>query len=137
MSFHCPHCGCRNSEIQSGEPCQEHGVELRLQVGEGLDLNRAVVKSEYAQVEVPQLELSIPSRSQPGEVTTVEGILERVEGALQQDQAHRRLADPEQAGKIDLFLARLRRLRELEERWTLVGWMGGSCIIPLIKTQFR
>lgn len=66
MSFACEHCGYHNNEIQSGEPAQEFGTECVLRVSIAADLNRSVVKSEYATLEVPELELSIPARSQPG-----------------------------------------------------------------------
>lgn len=82
MSFECPHCGFKNNEIQSGEAVQEHGTEVVLRVMEEDDLRRQMVRSEYASIEVPELELVIPARSQQGEVTTIEGVLERVHSGL-------------------------------------------------------
>ena len=66
VSFLCDHCGFRNNEIQSGEAVQEFGTEIVLQVKTKEDLNRQVVKSEYASIEIPELELTIPNKSQPG-----------------------------------------------------------------------
>lgn len=66
MSFSCEHCGYHNNEIQSGEAVQEHGTEIVLKVADPVDLRRQLVKSEYASIEVPELELTIPSQSQPG-----------------------------------------------------------------------
>ncbi|GMT08908.1 hypothetical protein PFISCL1PPCAC_205, partial [Pristionchus fissidentatus] len=130
MSFECPHCGARNNEIQSGEACQEHGTEIVLKVKEQADLRRQLVKSEYASIEVPELELVIPPRSQPAEVTTVEGVLERVTSGLQSEQERRRLLDPESAQKIDEFCARVGRMRELTEQWTLkLHDPTGNCFI--------
>lgn len=37
-----------------------------LQVKEPADLNRTVVKSEYASIQVPELDLEVPFNSQPG-----------------------------------------------------------------------
>jgi C4-type Zn-finger protein len=37
-----------------------------LQVKEQSDLNRTVIKSEYASLEVPELNLEVPFKSQPG-----------------------------------------------------------------------
>ncbi|GMR58531.1 hypothetical protein PMAYCL1PPCAC_28726 [Pristionchus mayeri] len=130
MSFECPHCGFHNNEIQSGEACQEHGTEIVLKVKEQADLRRQLVKSEYASIEVPEVELVIPAKSQPAEVTTVEGVLERVTSALQSEQDRRRLIDAESATKIDEFCAKLNRLRELEEPWTLkLHDPTGNCFI--------
>ena len=37
------------------------------------DLSRQVVKSDYASITVPEIDLEIPSNSQKGEITTIEG----------------------------------------------------------------
>ncbi|GMS79481.1 hypothetical protein PENTCL1PPCAC_1656, partial [Pristionchus entomophagus] len=130
MSFECEHCGFKNNEIQSGEACQEHGTEIVLKVKEQADLRRQLVKSEYASIEVPEVELVIPPRSQPAEITTVEGVLERVTSALLSEQEQRRLIDPESATKIDAFCTKLNGLRELDEPWTLkLHDPTGNCFI--------
>ncbi|CAI5450927.1 unnamed protein product [Caenorhabditis angaria] len=130
MSFECPHCAYKNNEIQSGEAVQEHGNELVLRVQKQEDLRRQLVKSEYASIEIPEIELTIPSKSQPGEVTTVEGVLQRVHQGLSQDQEKRRLLDEESAIQIDAFLKRLEGLMDLKENWTLkLRDPTGNCYI--------
>uniref|UniRef100_F1L0M8 Zinc finger protein ZPR1 n=1 Tax=Ascaris suum TaxID=6253 RepID=F1L0M8_ASCSU len=130
MSFTCEHCGYRNSELQSGEPVQEHGTEIVLHVVEEKDLSRQLVKSEYAQIEIPELELTIEPLTQPGEVTTVEGILSRVHTGLEQDQGRRRQEDSQIADKIDQFIRRIERLITLEEKFTLkLRDASGNCFI--------
>uniref|UniRef100_A0A8R1TWC2 Zinc finger ZPR1-type domain-containing protein n=1 Tax=Onchocerca volvulus TaxID=6282 RepID=A0A8R1TWC2_ONCVO len=119
MSFSCAHCGYSNNELQSGEAAQEHGIEIVLHVRNLSDLNRQVIKSEYAEVEIKELELTIPSKSQSGEITTVEGILQRVIAGLNQDQNRRRQSCPESAEKIDEFIKRVERLINLQEKFTL------------------
>uniref|UniRef100_A0A0K0CTZ9 Zinc finger protein ZPR1 n=1 Tax=Angiostrongylus cantonensis TaxID=6313 RepID=A0A0K0CTZ9_ANGCA len=130
MSFECPNCGYKNNEIQSGEAVQEHGTEIVLHVLEEVDLCRQVVKSEYASIEVPELELLITANSQPGEITTVEGILERVHSGLSQDQDKRKEMDPENASKIDTFLLHLQECKSLQRTWTLkLRDPTGNCFI--------
>ncbi|KAI1720808.1 ZPR1 zinc-finger domain-containing protein [Ditylenchus destructor] len=130
ISFLCDHCGYKNNEIQSGEAVQEFGTEIVLNVKQSADLNRTVVKSEYASIEIPEVELTIPSKSQPGEVTTVEGILQRVQNGLRQDQDKRKEKDPETAGKIEAFIARLNDLFEMKQTWTLkLKDPSGNCFI--------
>uniref|UniRef100_A0A915PQZ4 Zinc finger ZPR1-type domain-containing protein n=1 Tax=Setaria digitata TaxID=48799 RepID=A0A915PQZ4_9BILA len=119
MSFSCDHCGYSNNELQSGEAAQEHGIDIVLQVKNSADFNRQVIKSEYAEVEIKELELTIPSKSQAGEVTTVEGILQRVITGLSQDQNQRRVCYPESAEKIDEFIKRIERLISQQEKFTL------------------
>ncbi|CDW54093.1 zinc finger protein ZPR1 [Trichuris trichiura] len=82
MSFECPHCGFRNNEMTSGGKVQEHGVRYNLKVVERKDLDRQVVKSEYAMYAIPEVELEVPYGSQCGLVTTVEGLLCRVQRDL-------------------------------------------------------
>ncbi|CAG9529947.1 unnamed protein product [Cercopithifilaria johnstoni] len=119
MSFSCGHCGYSNNELQSGEAAQEHGIEIVLHVQNLSDWNRQVVKSEYAEVEIKELELIIPPKSQSGEITTVEGILQRVITALSQDQNRRRQCCPESGRKIDEFIRRVEKLINLQEKFTL------------------
>uniref|UniRef100_A0A8R1HUH8 Zinc finger ZPR1-type domain-containing protein n=1 Tax=Caenorhabditis japonica TaxID=281687 RepID=A0A8R1HUH8_CAEJA len=130
ISFECPHCGYKNNEIQSGEAVQEHGTLIVLRVQTQEDLRRQLVKSEYASIEVPELELEIPFKSQPGEVTTVEGVLERVHRGLGQDQEKRRLLDPESAAQIDAYLERINECMQLDKTWTLkLRDPTGNCYI--------
>ncbi|KJH43932.1 ZPR1 zinc finger domain protein, partial [Dictyocaulus viviparus] len=109
---------------------KEHGTEIVLRVAEQADLRRQLVKSEYASIEVPELELVIPAKSQPGEITTVEGVLERVHSGLVQDQDNRRKLDSSRASKIDDFLSRLEEYKSLEKVWTLkLRDPTGNCFI--------
>ncbi|KAK6107463.1 ZPR1 zinc-finger domain family protein [Brugia pahangi] len=119
MSFSCGHCGYSNNELQSGEAAQEHGIEIVLCVKNMSDWNRQVIKSEYAEIEIKELELIIPPKSQSGEITTVEGILQRVISGLSQDQNRRRQCYPESAEKIDGFIKRVKRLIDLQGKFTL------------------
>lgn len=66
MSFSCEHCGYQNNEIQSGGPVAEKGIRFVLNVDELKDLNRQVVKSDYASVRIPELDFEIPAKSQKG-----------------------------------------------------------------------
>ncbi|TKR86526.1 hypothetical protein L596_011103 [Steinernema carpocapsae] len=130
VSFSCDHCGYRNNELQSGEAAQEHGTEIVLNVKLPADLNRQIVKSEYAQLEVPELELVIPYKSQTGEVTTVEGVLSRVKSGLLQNQDLRRIQNPEGATKIDAFIEKMDHYLELKEPFTLkLTDPSGNCFI--------
>uniref|UniRef100_A0A0K0EIE7 Zinc finger ZPR1-type domain-containing protein n=1 Tax=Strongyloides stercoralis TaxID=6248 RepID=A0A0K0EIE7_STRER len=130
MSFRCEHCGFSNNEIQSGEKVQEFGTEIVLKVQNERDLNRQLVKSEFAQIEIPELNLEIPPKSQPGEITTVEGILSRVKEGLEQNQAQRKLEHPDDAKKIDEFIEKLENLRQLKSNWTLkLKDVSGNCYI--------
>uniref|UniRef100_A0A182SV49 Zinc finger protein ZPR1 n=1 Tax=Anopheles maculatus TaxID=74869 RepID=A0A182SV49_9DIPT len=119
MSFSCDHCGYDNNEIQPGGEIAPKGVEIRTEIVTARDLNRRVVKSDFSSIRIEELDFEIPAQSQKGEVTTVEGIIDRVIRGLDQDQPVRRIQHPEAAEQIDTFIANLETLKELERPFTL------------------
>lgn len=120
MSFACEHCGFENNEIQPGGEIQEKGIRLTLKVSTMKDLNRRIVKSDFSKVRLDELDFEIPSQTQKGEVTTVEGVFERSITGLEQDQDRRRIDNPEAAKTIDDFVIALKKLREMETPFTLI-----------------
>lgn len=120
MSFSCEHCGFENNEIQPGGEIQEKGIRITLKVTSMKDLNRRIVKSDFSKVRLDELDFEIPSQTQKGEVTTVEGIFERSITGLEQDQDRRRIDNPEAAKTIDDFVVALKKLRTMETPFTLI-----------------
>lgn len=120
MSFSCDHCGFQNNEIQSGAEIKVKAIKFKLLVKEPSDLNRRIVKSDYSAVRIEELDFEIPAKSQKGEVTTVEGVIDRVVAGLNQDQELRRQEHPEAAEQIDQFIKKLEGLKELKEPFTLI-----------------
>lgn len=130
MSFECDHCGFKNNEMQSGAETKACGCRYTLRVQNVKDLNRKVVKSDYSSVKIVELDFEIPAQSQKGEITTVEGILERAILGLEQDQVLRRIQHPEAAAQIDEFCDKLRQLKLGEKPFTIViEDISGNCFI--------
>lgn len=119
-SFSCANCSWSDTEIQSAGRIQEQGVCYTLKVRTKQDLNREVVKADCATTRIPELDFEIPPFTQKGSLSTIEGLLDRAVAGLEQDQAVRRAADPEVAEKIDEFIKRLKKLKEVENEFTLV-----------------
>ncbi|XP_008305142.1 zinc finger protein ZPR1 [Stegastes partitus] len=119
-SFSCANCSWSNTEIQSAGRIQEQGVCYTLKVRTKQDLNREVVKADCATTRIPELDFEIPPFTQKGSLSTIEGLLDRAVAGLEQDQAVRRATDPEVAEKIDEFIQKLRKLKEVENEFTLV-----------------
>lgn len=71
------------------------------------DLNRKIVKSDYASISIPEVDFEIPPLSQKGEVTTVEGILRRTMDGLSQEQPDRQREYPEAYEQIQKFIQKL------------------------------
>lgn len=119
MSFSCDHCGFQNNEIQSGAEIQAKGCKMVLKVVAQRDLNRKIVKTDYSNVRIEELDFEIPAQSQKGEVTTVEGIVMRCITGLEQDQEKRRKEHPEAAEQIDIFVEKLKDLLLVEKPFTI------------------
>ena len=66
MSFECEHCGCKNNEIQSGDKIQEKGHIFKCLITTPQDLNRQVIKSDYATVRIPDVDFEIPPSKRGG-----------------------------------------------------------------------
>nr|CAG4634805.1 EOG090X06TU [Alona affinis] len=120
MSFECDHCGFKNNEIQSGDKVQEKGSLIKCLISTSQDLNRQVIKSDYATVKIPEIDFEIPPQSKRGEITTVEGILSRSIAGLEQEQPVRKIVDPESAEKIDAFIKVLLDLKNLKRSFTII-----------------
>ncbi|CAI9542236.1 unnamed protein product [Staurois parvus] len=119
-SFTCDSCGWTNTEIQSAGRIQEQGVRYSLSVRSKRDVNREVVKTDYATTCIPEIDFEIPACTQKGALTTIEGILERTIVGLQQEQPLRRAENAEVAKKIDEFIAKLQSLKDGETPFTFI-----------------
>jgi zinc finger protein len=110
MSFSCPHCHFKNSEIQSASEIQIRGCTYTLHVQTKEDLDRQVVKSETCTNRFVELELEIPA--QRGRLTTVEGLLSTVLEDLATNQPQRKHMQPEAWEQIEEFMAKGRDMLE-------------------------
>lgn len=130
MSFSCDECGFKNNEIQSGGEMAPKGIRIGVKINTVKDLNRRVVKSDYSSVRIEELDFDIPAQSQKGEVTTVEGIIDRVVRGLEQDQPVRRIQHPEAAEQIDTFVEKFKDLKEMKHpfRITIEDISGNSFV---------
>ena len=108
MSFSCPHCGNRNSEVQMAGEIQPKGCIYTVHVTTKQDMNRQIVKSEFCSVTVPELQLQIPARR--GQITTIEGILQDTVRDLEMGQPVRKHMQPDVYEKIEALCERIRGL---------------------------
>ncbi|MBN3283705.1 ZPR1 protein, partial [Polyodon spathula] len=119
-SFTCDSCGGSNTEIQSAGKIQEKGVIYTLAVKTKQDMNREVIKSDSATTRIPELDFEIPPFTQKGSLSTVEGLIDRAVSGLEQDQALRKATAPEVAAKIEEFIEKLIKLKDVETPFTLI-----------------
>ncbi|XP_052615109.1 zinc finger protein ZPR1 [Peromyscus californicus insignis] len=119
-SFFCEHCGWNNTEIQSAGRIQDQGVRYTLTVRGQEDMNREVVKTDSATTRIPELDFEIPAFSQKGALTTVEGLISRAISGLEQDQPTRRAMEHAVAERIDVFIGKLKDLKQVASPFTLI-----------------
>lgn len=130
MSFSCDHCGFANNEIQSGGQIDEKGCRIELTVKNTDDLNRKIVKSDYTSLKIVELDFEIPSQSQKGEITTLEGIIDRSILGLEQDQPVRRIEHPDDAQQIDDFIMSLQKLKLVDSPFNIIlEDITGNCYV--------
>ncbi|ETS60574.1 hypothetical protein PaG_05425 [Moesziomyces aphidis] len=108
VSFSCPHCGNRNSEIQSAGQIQTKGCLYTVHVTNPTDLNRQVVKSEHCTITIPELQIEIPPKK--GQLTTIEGVVSDTLRDLELDQPLRKHMQPEAYAKIEEVCDKLRNI---------------------------
>ncbi|CBX92445.1 similar to zinc finger protein zpr1 [Plenodomus lingam JN3] len=131
MSFECPHCHFRNSEIQSAGEIQQRGVKFSLKVETADDLNRQIIKSDTAIFRVEDIDLEIPPGR--GQLTNVEGILSMVAQDLEQKQDERKQVVPEVYEKIQGVIETIKQMasgQRLPFKLTIDDPAGNSSIEP-------
>lgn len=106
MSFECPHCGLKNSEIQPAAQIAEKGSRYVFKIETKEDFNRQVVKSESATCSFTELELEIPPER--GQLSNVEGLLTEMVDNLSIEQELRKENNPELYEKIAAFITRVK-----------------------------
>lgn len=115
-AFSCPHCGHKNSQVETNNEISHTGVRIELQVTDATDMNRQIVKSKQCVISIPEIGLEIPKQSQAGTLSTIEGILMKVTTQLFETvEALDKSGDAAGAKKLTLFLLKLSVLAKGEQ----------------------
>lgn len=107
MSFSCPHCGFKNSEVQPASEIQEKGARYVLKIENQEDFNRQVVKSDSCSCKFVELDIEIPP--QRGQLITPEGLLSEMIENLQVEQPQRKILQPEIYQKIEDLIEKVQK----------------------------
>lgn len=108
MSFACPHCGFKNSEIQPAAQIAEKGLRYVFKIETKADFSRQVVKTETATCRFAELDLELPPER--GQLSNIEGLLSEMVENLENDQPARKEAQPEVHAKLAAFIDRVKSL---------------------------
>ncbi|KAG2018691.1 zinc-finger protein zpr1 [Coprinopsis cinerea AmutBmut pab1-1] len=109
MSFRCEHCGWSNNEIQSAGTIREVGTLYTGKMLDRSDLDRQIVRSSSCEVNIPELDLTLPP-TERGQLTTVEGLLRDIVNDLSFDQPLRRIQTPEAYEKIEELIKKIKAI---------------------------
>ena len=109
-SFSCKKCGERNNEVSFGGEIQPLGRKISLKVMKSSDLNRQIIKSDYAVVKFEEMDFEIPAGTQKGEISTIEGIISQAANNLNLYQAERMAQMPEVGVKVAMVIMELRQM---------------------------
>eukprot|EP00769_Ergobibamus_cyprinoides_P000466 gnl/Ergobibamus_cyprinoides/1466.p1 GENE.gnl/Ergobibamus_cyprinoides/1466~~gnl/Ergobibamus_cyprinoides/1466.p1 ORF type:complete len:191 (+),score=79.22 gnl/Ergobibamus_cyprinoides/1466:62-634(+) len=112
MAFTCDVCGFRSSELKAGGGVSAKGRRITLRLEDADDLNRDILKSDTAGVEIPELDLNVTHGTLGGVFTTVEGLLRKILEQLSEKMGYLRgdSATPEVRERFEALLARLSAL---------------------------
>lgn len=110
-----------------GGQIQEKGERIEFRVTSADDLNRQIIKSDSASLLIPALQFEIPPGTQRGNISTLEGVLQRAADTLEEQQPERlRLGD------VDNF----HRCRDVIEQLRVFAGQendpGGSSPFPFV-----
>src|ERR1700742_812969 len=108
MSFFCPHCSFKNSEIQSAGEIQQKGSRYELRLTSAADFARQVVKSDTCVVKFIELDIEVPAGR--GQLTNVEGLLSMIVEDLALQQPERKEQIPEVWAKIEEIIKKGREM---------------------------
>ena len=117
MSFECPHCHWKNNELQPAARIQDKGIRFRLKVKGLKDMSRQVVKTEWAEILIPELDFQVTKQN--AMISTLEGIIDRsIEGL--KSTIPRIKNDPESVVKISNFINNLDELKTGDREFTFI-----------------
>ena len=126
MATSCDICDHKTNEVKSGGGIEDKGTKITLNIIDSTDLNRDILKSETATIEIPELEFEMGGHAIGGRFTTLEGLLENVldkiihnpmasAGALPGDSATSDSKD-----KMEKFKSNLREMIAGTEKFTFI-----------------
>lgn len=119
-AFECPHCGYRNSELQSASSLADKGMKLTCLITDKKDLNRQIVRTEFASLYIPELDLELPASMNKTYLSTIEGILRNTALDLSEGQSSRKDEFPDAFAKITEITEKIALFLEAPTKFTLI-----------------
>jgi len=134
MCFECPHCLYQSREIKPGQELSDYGITYEVNMISARDLSRRIVKSEFATIKFPGIDLEIPPKTQKGKLTTIEGFLLTTEEALSkalEEKIYFDMGGEELENKIKEMVQKIKdtiKLKNLPQKFFLEDPGGNSFV---------
>ncbi|CAI5745962.1 unnamed protein product [Peronospora destructor] len=123
MSFNCEACGFKTNEVKAGGAIPPQGERMTLKVDTSKDpnmLDRDILKSDSACVNIPEIELEMAHGSLGGLYTTVEGLLDKIRHNIEEGNPFAVGDSDGGRSLLNAWLARLDALKAGSELFTLI-----------------
>ncbi|KAF4323261.1 hypothetical protein BBO99_00001528 [Phytophthora kernoviae] len=123
MSYNCEACGFRTNEVKAGGAIPPQGERITLNVDASKEkdaLDRDVLKSDSACVNIPEIELEMAHGSLGGLYTTIEGLLDKIRQNIEEGNPFAVGDSDGGRSLLNAWLARLDALKRGEQPFTLI-----------------
>ncbi|KAL4923908.1 zinc finger-containing protein ZPR1 [Aspergillus undulatus] len=111
-SFECEHCHTKDNSVKSAGQIQEKGSVYTLDVEDEDDLQRQVIRSDVSIFKVESLGIEMPKGE--SQLTTVEGVIQKIHESLSSDQPLRKIQAPEVHDALAPIIDKLQKILDRE-----------------------
>lgn len=111
-SFECEHCHLKDNSVKSAGQIQEQGAKYTLDVENEGDLQRQVIRSDVSIFKVESLGIEMPKGE--SQLTTVEGVIQRIHESLSSEQPLRKVQAPELHDALQPIIDKLQKILDRE-----------------------
>ncbi|KAE8152903.1 ZPR1 zinc-finger domain-containing protein [Aspergillus avenaceus] len=111
-SFECEHCHFKDNSVKSAGQIQEKGSKYTLTAQNENDLQRQVIRSDVSTFKVDSLGIEMPKGE--SQLTTVEGVIQRIYESLSSDQPLRKEQAPEVHDALVPIIDNLKKILDRE-----------------------
>jgi zinc finger protein len=111
-SFECEHCHFKDNSVKSAGQIQEKGSVYTLDVENEDDLQRQVIRSDVSIFKVESLGIEMPKGE--SQLTTVEGVIQKIYESLSSEQPLRKEQAPELHDALEPIIGNLKKILDRE-----------------------
>lgn len=111
-SFECDHCHFKDNSVKSAGQIQEKGSKYTLDVENETDMQRQVIRSDISIFKVESLGIEMPKGE--SQLTTVEGVVQKIYESLASEQPLRKEQAPELHDALEPIIANLKKILDRE-----------------------